>query len=187
MQTPHLTATLSLIAILWTATANGTEIQGTSSKPWTDWPIVGQATLSWLWFDIYSSQLRTPDGHYEQVQRDVAPHPLALELRYLRDISSKELLEETQAQWERLGYDTAQSDAWLTVLAEMMPSVKTGVRLAYVTDGRSGQLYYFPLQGQQRLLGKVENKQLNDAFLSIWLSPNAEYPKLRNQLIGMKP
>ncbi|QMV13836.1 hypothetical protein Vspart_01081 [Vibrio spartinae] len=172
--------------ILWIATVNGAELKGKASASWTDWPIVGQATLSWLWFDIYSSQLRTPDGHYEQVPNDVTPHPVALEIRYLRDISSKDLLEETQAQWERLGYDEAQTSAWLTLLAEMMPSVKTGERLVYVSDGRAGQLYYFNQQGQQRLLGNVENKQMNDTFLSIWLSPQAEHPKLRYQLIGMK-
>ncbi|MDW6092408.1 hypothetical protein [Vibrio rhizosphaerae] len=184
---PRFSAILFLSVTLWTATANGADIQEPSSKPWTDWPVVGQATLSWLWFDIYSSQLRTPDGDYHQVKDDVSPHPLALEIRYLRNISSKELLEETQAQWNRLGYDTTQTDAWLTVLAGVMPSVKTGERLAYVSDGRTGQLYYFSRQEQPRLLGKFDNQQMNDAFLSIWLSPRAEYPKLRRQLIGMKP
>ncbi len=186
MLTPRLTATLYLTVILWTATVNGAEVKGKSSASWADWPVIGQATLSWLWFDIYSSQLRTPDGHYKQVSDDVTPHPVALEIRYLRDISSKDLLEETQTQWERLGYDTVQTNAWLTLLAEMMPSVKTGERLVYISEGRTGQLYYLNQRGQQRLLGKVENQQMNDAFLSIWLSPKAEYPKLRNQLIGIK-
>ncbi|ELV8553102.1 chalcone isomerase family protein [Vibrio fluvialis] len=184
MKTPLVTAQLYLMAVLWTATANSAEINGKPSAQWTDWPVVGQATLSWFWLDIYSSQLRTPDGHYQQ-DSDVTSHPVALEIRYLRDISRDQLLEATQDQWHKLGYNESSSDQWLDALTSMIPDVKAGERLVYVSDGLSGQMYHFTQQGQQRLLGSVADEQMNDAFLSIWLSPKTEYPKLRNQLIGM--
>ncbi|WJG20519.1 chalcone isomerase family protein [Vibrio furnissii] len=184
MKTSLVTAQLYLMAVLWAATANSAEVHAKSSAQWTDWPVVGQATLSWFWLDIYASQLRTPDGHYQQ-DSDVTPHPVALEIRYLRDISREQLLEATQDQWHKLGYDASRSEAWLDALTRMMPNVKAGERLVYVSDGVTGQMYYFTQQGKQRLLGKVADEAMNDAFLSIWLSPKTEYPKLRNQLIGM--
>lgn len=184
MKTLLINAQLYLIAILWTVAANGAQINVKPSASWAEWPVVGQATLSWLWLDIYSSQLRSPDGHYRQ-EGDVTPHPVALDIRYLRDISRKQLLEATQDQWNKLGFDPQRSAAWIATLTAMLPDVKAGERLVYVSDGAGGQMYFFSQQGEQRLLGSVEDQRMNDAFLAIWLSPKTEYPQLRNQLIGM--
>lgn len=151
---------------------------------WHDWPIVGQATLSWIWFDIYTAQLRTPTGQYQESQ-DVSPHPIALEITYLRAISRQELIEATQNQWRKLGIASTISQAWLANLQQIFPNLLSGDRLVYVSDGKDGEFFFYRQQEDERSIGKISDEAFNDAFLSIWLSPQTEYLMLRNQLIGV--
>ncbi|AQP36388.1 chalcone isomerase family protein [Vibrio anguillarum] len=153
---------------------------------WQTWPVIGQANLSWLWLDIYSSQLRTPSGQYEQGS-DLSPHPLALEIEYQRDISSKQLVESTAEQWQKLKLTEQQIAPWLVHLSSIFPSVTEGDRLIYTSDGQQGAFIFHPKNGVQAQVGTVVDEALNDAFLAIWLSPQTQYPHLRKQLIGMQP
>lgn len=178
-------ATLFLSTLLWSgATVSAAEVNGTQKPQWNEWPVVGQATLSWLWLDIYSSRLRTPDGKYQQ-QDDVPLHPLALEIRYLRDIEREDLVEATRDQWQKMGYSSNEIERWLPLLETMLPNVLSGEKLIYVSDGHRGQMIHMSLQDKSQVTGEVTDTQFNSAFLAIWLSPNTQYPKLRSQLIGM--
>ncbi|HHY0413442.1 TPA: chalcone isomerase family protein, partial [Vibrio parahaemolyticus] len=57
--------------------------------------------------------------------------------------------------------------------------------LIYVTDGDKGQIIYRQARTKtQKMVGEITDERMNDAFLSIWLSPKTEFPKLRKQLIG---
>ncbi|CAM2904906.1 chalcone isomerase family protein [Vibrio ordalii] len=153
---------------------------------WQTWPVIGQANLSWLWLDIYSSQLRTPSGQYEQGS-DLSPHPLALEIEYQRDISSKQLVESTAEKWQKLKLTEQQVAPWLVHLSSIFPSVTEGDRLIYTSDGQQGAFIFHPKNGVQAQVGTVVDEALNEAFLAIWLSPQTQYPHLRKQLIGMQP
>ncbi|MGC9423276.1 chalcone isomerase family protein [Vibrio sp.] len=155
-----------------------------SQTMWSMWPVVGQATLSWLWFDVYTSQLRTPDGIYHHID-DLPAHPVALEIHYLRSISQQQLLEATQKQWQKLGYSAAEIERWLSEFSHMFPSVEQGQRLVYLSDGQRGQLIFFPSQDESEIRGLVQDPVMNEAFLAIWLSPRSHYPQLRKQLIGI--
>jgi hypothetical protein len=158
------------------------EIMTTSN--WQQWQTVGEAQLTWFIFDIYKSRLKTPDGQY-QVSGDVSPHPFALEINYQRDISKEQLLDVTDEQWQKLGFTQAYRQQWISELNTMFPDIKKGDELTYLTDGKNGQLIY--RQGGSKpyqTIGYVKDERLNDAFLSIWLSPQTEFPKLRKQLIG---
>ncbi|GAM73555.1 hypothetical periplasmic protein [Vibrio ishigakensis] len=64
---------------------------------WQSWPTVGSADLDFLFFDIYTSELKAPHGSY-QLGDDLTPHPVALSIVYERDISKKHLLKETKKQ-----------------------------------------------------------------------------------------
>jgi hypothetical protein len=153
------------------------------SQHWEEWPTVGEAQLTWFLFDVYESRLHSPSGGYI-VSSDVTPHPVALEIRYQRSISNLQLLDATIEQWQALGYDSKLQKQWLDELMPIFPSVSSGDKLIYVTNGISGD-FYFDKNDQQNHIGKIESEQLNDAFLAIWLSPNTEYPELREQLIGL--
>ncbi|NVD06373.1 hypothetical protein FCU94_05535 [Vibrio sp. JPW-9-11-11] len=158
---------------------------------WRQWPQVGEAQLSMLFFDIYYSQLLTPTGQYQQLD-DVTPHPLALSITYQRDISQQQLLDATVEQWQKLGYDPQQIVPWVNQLASVFPDIEQGTNLTYVTDGKTGRFYYAKALGdaqsgsRPQVIGQIDDELFNDAFVSIWLAPNTEYPKLRAQLIGSR-
>ncbi|MCS0449914.1 chalcone isomerase family protein [Vibrio diabolicus] len=151
---------------------------------WEGWKTVGEAQLTWFIFDIYQSRLKAPDGKFI-VNGDVSPHPLALEINYQRDISKQQLLDVTDEQWAKLGFTESYRKRWISELNRMFPDIKKGDELTYLTDGKTGQLLYRQAGiAQIKTVGFVQDERMNDAFLSIWLSPNTEFPKLRKQLIG---
>lgn len=151
---------------------------------WEGWKTVGEAQLTWFIFDIYQSRLKAPDGKFI-VNGDVSPHPLALEINYQRDISKQQLLDVTDEQWAKLGFTESYRKSWINELNRMFPDIKKGDELTYLTDGKTGQLLYRQAGiAQIKTVGFVQDERMNDAFLSIWLSPNTEFPKLRKQLIG---
>ncbi len=155
-----------------------------NSSDWREWKTVGEAKLTWFIFDIYTSRLKTPDGEYK-LSGDISPHPFALEINYQRDISKQQLLDVTDEQWQKLGFTDSYRRQWISNLNTLFPEIKKGDELTYLTDGKVGQLIYRQAgKSVDQTLGYVRDEKLNDAFLSIWLSPNTAYPKLRKQLIG---
>ncbi|WP_264902051.1 chalcone isomerase family protein [Vibrio sp. STUT-A11] len=166
------------------AQSAGAHTAHVNTAQWRQWKTVGEAKLTWFIFDIYESRLRAPEGRY-QVSADVSPHPIALEIYYQRDVTKQQLLEVTDEQWQKLGVNKQRRQQWLSELNKMYPNIKKGDELAYVTDGKAGQLLYRQSgDSASKTVGYVEDEGLNDAFLSIWLSPKTEFPKLRKQLIG---
>lgn len=115
----------------------------------------------------------------------MSPHPLALEIRYLRDIDRDDLVDATRDQWQKMGYPDEQINSWVPELDMLLMDVQSGEKLVYVSDGRHGEMIHYSLQDNAHVLGVINDEQLNEAFLSIWLSPKTQYPKLRDQLIGM--
>ncbi|MDG3087674.1 hypothetical protein P7F88_17035 [Vibrio hannami] len=150
---------------------------------WESWPTVGKSSLSWLFFKLFNSELKTPTGEYEE-SLDVTPHPMALSIEYQRDITKQQLMEATQDQWNYLGYSEESQKEWLTQLDKIYPSVQKGQRLVYITDGKTGEIHFYRDKSEPVKLGEIQSESLNDAFLSIWLSPGTEYPKHRAKLIG---
>ncbi|MGL6316336.1 chalcone isomerase family protein [Vibrio sp. WXL103] len=153
---------------------------------WRSWGRVGSAELTWLFFDVYRSELYTPKGQY-RLSHDVSPHPLALAITYQRDISSENLLKATQDQWQKLGFSEREIEQWSDELEDIYPDIATGDRLVYVSNGQQGHFEYRAAGSTDWLpIGHLSDERASDAFLSIWLSPQTEYPKLRRQLIGLK-
>ncbi len=152
---------------------------------WHGWPTVGTSSLSWFVFDLFDSELKTPTGVYEE-SGDVTPHALALLISYLRDVPKEQLLKATKKQWTKLGYSEKVTTDWLEKLERIYQDINEGERLVYFTDGISGEFIMYDRQNNATSLGMIKDEQLNDAFLSIWLSPNTEYLKHRNQLLGKK-
>ncbi|QSX34558.1 chalcone isomerase family protein [Shewanella avicenniae] len=170
---------LSLLGIL-AAPVLAAPVKAEPTQEWVTWPSVGQAKLSWLWFDIYHSTLRSPSGRYEGDGSTVA-----LQIVYQRDISAEELLKATEEQWQQLGFTDEQVAQWLPQLSAIFPSVNQGDQLVYVSSANKGR-FYWRQQASSTFepLAHIDNPQLDSAFLAIWLSPNSAYPKLRQQLIG---
>ncbi|MFN1531932.1 MULTISPECIES: chalcone isomerase family protein [Vibrio] len=181
----NLTNNWLMTALLFVMPSQAQTITGTSALPmWQQWQTVGEAQLTWFVFDVYKSTLKAPDGQY-LVSNDVSPHPFALEINYQRDISKQQLLDVTDEQWQKLGFTQAYRQAWISKFDTMFPNIKKGDELTYLTDGKTGRLIYRQAGSKPyQIVGYVKDERLNDAFLSIWLSPKTEFPKLRKQLIG---
>jgi hypothetical protein len=159
------------------------------SKPaandaWHQWPVMGQADLRWFIFDVYTSILRSEAGQYDSKRSPVSQN-IALQIIYQRSISAQDLLKATQQQWQHLGYEVRLINHWMKTLARIFPSVQAGDMLTFVIKQQQGYFYY-QKQSQSRWipLGVLEDRSLADAFMSIWLSPQTEYPRMRQQLLG---
>lgn len=106
--------------------------------------------------------------------------PFALELRYLRDVKGKEIVEGTRDQWEHLDYPESMTDRWLEQLAGVFPDVKKGDQLAGIyLPGRPTRFFR---NGEP--IGVMEDPEFGRAFFSIWLDERTSQPKLRKALLG---
>lgn len=176
---------LLIVITLYSGACLASTPNSQDNEDWNGWPTVGTSSLSWLFFELFDSELKTPTGVYEE-SSDVTPHALALLISYLRDVPKDELLKATTKQWTKLGYADELTSGWLVKLDRIYQDINEGDRLVYITDGSSGEFIMYDRQNNATSLGVIKDEQLNDAFLSIWLSPNTQYLKHRNQLLGKK-
>ena len=155
----------------------------THAADWLSWRKVGDATLTWGPFSVYTSQLRTPDGNYTGAGQNQA-----LIITYKRDISRDDLVDATRDQWQALGIMARepQSEFWLRMLQSLWPDVVPGTQLAFVFNDRQGQFWYRASATQKTFtpLGPRQSEAFSTHFLAIWLDPKTQYPALRQQLIG---
>lgn len=138
---------------------------------------VGETRLRVMLFRIYDAELYSDNGNYS------GANELLLRLQYARDFSAAKLAEQTQDEWERMGYpQNEQSDAWISELSAMWPDVNSGdcIVAHRVADG--GIKFY----GTEGELGIIENSNFADQFLSIWLSEDARFRSSRDELVGVK-
>lgn len=167
------------VLLLWLALV----VPAAQSADWLAWRKVGDATLTWGPFTVYTSQLRTPDGRYSRENQDQA-----LIITYARDIERSELVEATRDQWQAQGIlaQEPQSEAWLRMLESLWPDVRPGSQLAFVLTDKQGQFWYREPSTQKTFipLGPRQSEAFSTRFLAIWLSPRTQYPELRQQLIG---
>ncbi|OOE88082.1 hypothetical protein BZG74_10080 [Salinivibrio sharmensis] len=170
-----------LVLMLSLATPYATMGTTSPSMKWQSWPQVGEATLTWGWWTIYQSSLRSPSGHYQPQ----SPH--ALVITYARDISDQRLMKATQDQWEHLGFPSAQRARWEKALDKAWGDIKEGDRLAFVRHAQKGVFYAQPKEKDWEETLTVKDIELADAFLAIWLSEDTDYPDHRRALLGETP
>jgi hypothetical protein len=144
------------------------------------WKQVGEATLSILWFDVYTARLLTPTGSYAGFKG-----PLVLQLKYLRNISQQDLLKETAKQFKKFT-SVQQANQWIKELHSIWPSLKKGDQLAFWIDQNgSGHFFLTAVNTQlSRWIGSVDDQLFGQTFIQIWLSKSSSYPKLAKQLRG---
>ncbi|RQW61983.1 hypothetical protein [Vibrio viridaestus] len=155
-----------------------------ATSDWYQWSKVGQADFSVFIWDIYVSQLLSEEGTVN-IQKPFAEQNIALVIQYKRDITATKLLEATEDQWHGLGYPDDEIKHWSKNLAQVYPDIEEGDSLSYVS--RSGAAsFYFKAVGANEW-NKVSNDlspEFTNAFLSIWLSDDTQYPQQRQKLLG---
>ncbi|ALX92138.1 hypothetical protein J8629_20200 [Serratia fonticola] len=169
----------SLLMLLWLAAIAPVA----HAADWLSWRKVGDASLTWGPFTVYTSQLSTPDGRYHGPEQDQA-----LIITYKRDIDRDQLVEATRDQWQAQGIleREPQSEAWLRMLQSLWPDVTPGSQLTFVVKGKQGQFWYRASGAEKSFtpLGPSQSAAFSTNFLAIWLDPRTQYPELRQQLLG---
>lgn len=170
---------LSLLLLLWLAAVS----PFAHAADWLNWRKVGDATLTWGPFTVYTSQLLTPNGLYDGPKQNQA-----LIITYQRNISRDELVEATRDQWQAQGIfeREPQSNGWIRTLQSLWPNVSAGTQLAFVLNDKQGQFWYRASASQKTFTPLVprQSEAFSVRFLGIWLDPRTQYPALRQQLIG---
>ncbi len=162
----------ALLTVFWlglTAAlpANASPLQGLKA--------VGTGSMDWLFFTLYDATLYSTTGRYQAQQ-----YPVALQIKYHKNIASADLVSATKEQWQHLGLKNSEQALWLAQLAKLWPDVKEGDVLTFVASSSSEGQFYF----NNRLLGSVAGGEFATAFIAIWLSEQTSRPDLRQQLIG---
>lgn len=140
---------------------------------------VGMAEFSYLFWDVYDSYLFNHSGKIDSNYPWYEQAPLALEIRYKRDIDAQDLIDSTVEQWEHLGLKKEQYQEYLPWLKKVWPDLKDGDRLAlFVQDGHSVFFY------NKEEIARQSDPYFSRIFLDIWLSADTSEPKLRKRLLG---
>ena len=143
--------------------------------PWDSLQLTGEARLKVLFWNVYDARLYTAEGRYRE-----RAWPIALQLDYLRDIESSDLVEETFRQWQEQGLDGhPRIDQWLARLGKLWPDVTAEDAITLVVDARGQSSFYF----NDVLLGGIDDPDFADYFAAIWLSENTTSPRVREKLI----
>ena len=139
-----------------------------------DWPMVGQARLKVLFWNIYDSALYTPSGRWQ------GEGPYQLSLHYLRDIPVHQLIEQTDKAWREQGRAHPRQAEWLAQLTDIWPDITEGdnLVLSVAVSGHSG----FWFNGEY--IGAIQDEAFGPLFGGIWLDADTPQPALRSQLIS---
>ena len=141
------------------------------------WPMVGQAKLKVLVWEVYDSALFTPSGTWQ----GVAPYQLSL--TYLRDIPASKLVEETDKAWQEQGRNHPKQGEWLTLLGDLWPDITEGDNLVFGLNASGDSAFWF----NGIPIGSIDDPDFGPLFGGIWLDPDTPRPGLRTELIGPTP
>ena len=145
----------------------------THASPVKDLKVVGATEMNWLFWKIYDIQLLSQDGEYDKDKV-----PLALVIRYAREIESSMLLSSTVDEWQR--QEITWKPQWRDQLQTIWPDVAEGDEIILRVDQNLNSHFFY----NQEKVGTIDDAEFAPAFLAIWLSENTLKPNLRNRLIG---
>ncbi|WP_334118667.1 chalcone isomerase family protein [Limnobacter sp.] len=142
--------------------------------------LMGWGTLRWFGLRVYDGQLWSsaePEGF--NYKRD----PSWLELKYARSFDGSDIAERSIDEMEDIGAGTEEKrKVWLAKLTAIMPNVEKGHSLSALhTPGKGVHFFRNGLP-----LAKIDDPELAEAFMGIWLDPKTSAPEMRRELIGLK-
>ncbi len=142
--------------------------------------LMGDATLRWMGFTIYDAALWSANDLFDGSSYS---EPVVLSITYRKSISKDRLIRVTEKQWQKLNItNDDQRRAWLQKLHAIWPDVAPGDVIACMVMP-SGTTRFF---SRTEYLGEISDPQFGPGFLSIWLSPNSDLPKVRKQLLQIR-
>lgn len=140
--------------------------------------LVGMSRLTVWGFQIYDARLWAPARFAADA---FATSPMALELRYLRDVKSMDIAERSLEEMRRSQpISTAQAALWKAEMLRVIPDVAKGSRILGVH--RPGRSADFWVNGKPS--GEIRDAEFARLFFGIWLSPNTSEPRMRAALLA---
>ena len=156
------------------ADQSGRAITGEMALATDVWPLVGEARLKVLIWEVYDSALFTPSGRWQ------GDAPYRLSLHYLRNIPAAKLVEETEKAWRDQGRNHPRLNEWLGLLGDLWPDITEGDNLVFGLNELGDSAFWF----NDSPLGSIKDRDFGPLFGGIWLDPDTPRPELRAQLIG---
>ena len=139
--------------------------------------LVGEGTISFLFFDFYKARLYAPSGNWESSK------PMALELNYLREISKEDIVEITIEEIIDLGFtDKSIISNWTDELLQIFPNVDDGTQITGIKTKENKTLFFL----DEKEIGSIDHVDFSKYFFDIWLHENTKVPKLRKKLLNLK-
>lgn len=136
----------------------------------------GEATFSFLFWDLYHSQLQTTSGRYPI---SLEHERLIFQIHYLANISNNNLISRTVEQWQLQGISKDIYRQYVEKLTTLWPNIEKGDRLAMLMQKNKSSFYY-----NDRYLGAINDNVFGQLFINIWLDESTSEPLLRAQLLG---
>jgi hypothetical protein len=137
--------------------------------------VAAPALYSYLFWDVYSAQLFTPKGSYDE------SIPLALKLNYQIDLKGKAIAERSISEMKKQGLlDTSKAQSWYEQLAAIIPDVAEGDEIVGHVDEQGKTAFFY--NGQR--VGEIDDAEFSKRFFDIWLGDKTSEPKLRLALLG---
>ncbi len=147
-----------------------------SADPVKELDQVGTATLRVLFWTIYNSTLYSIDGQFRGVEPGIA-----LELSYRRRLTTTTLIDWTRREWKKQSLFSKQTEEWLQILSTIWSDVKRGDVLVLKVGSELSSEFY----KNDEFIGSLNDPLFTTNFLSIFISEESSYPKLRARLVGI--
>ena len=136
---------------------------------------VGEATFSFLFWDLFSGTLWSEDGEFDW------DRPFALSLTYFTDFSAAELTDQTIEELDRLtDWSEATLAAFKATVAPCMADVSSGDRFTAVSAEPDQVRLY--LNGRETCT--FEWPAARRSYFRIWLDDDSRFPERSRQLKG---
>lgn len=146
-----------------------------SLKPLSE-NLKGKVEFSWLWFDVYTAKL------WSSHSGDIFEKPFSLELIYKRNLSGKDIAEQSVKEMVKQGVDKNFAKSYQKKMEELFPDVKSKDILMANYDPIKGLTIVY---NRKKVTGVVSDLKFAKSFLNIWLGPKVKKRKLRKQLLGL--
>ena len=141
---------------------------------------VGSGEMTWIGLRIYRATLWSAHRPFDAAQA------FALQLHYHVGIGKQRLVRTSIDEIARIGKGR--------LAAEVLERWKAELDAAFVDVVAGDELIgvYLPMQGmalydRQRLLAKIDDIELANAFFGIWLDKTTRDGNLRKRLVGESP
>lgn len=167
---------LLLIAVLAFAAVSHAQADINAAANHLDKPaLVGKARMKVMLWKVFDASLYASNGQYDSEK------PFALSLSYLRNLTSKKIVEKTISEMKKQKRESASTLLnWRNQLSQIIPDVDKKTNITGVRDEHGHTVFY----RNGNLIGRIEDRNFTRGFFDIWLGKSTSKPRFRKKLLG---